>query len=155
MTTRIPRIIMVLLAVSALSACSSAVSGDAPEASSPGVIEVAVSEVCASGGDKVCASVNGEEIVVPASYEQVGVLEAAAADRGVVNLTLDPDGASVLHALTEEAAQSGGTARLVIKFGGEIQAAPSVQEPLGGNQVSISFDTDSQAKEAIAAITAQ
>ncbi|WP_133159804.1 hypothetical protein [Cryobacterium sp. TMN-39-2] len=69
-------------------------------------------------------------------------------------MTFDKDGAEVFHALTEKAVGAGDSARLVIKIGGELQAAVLVMEALKGDHAQIGLSPDVIAKEIVDLIRA-
>jgi len=138
-----------VLAVLALSACSTAPSIDATSSVRGGAIELAVSQTCAAGSDLQCVSVNGEKIVLPAAFERAGVEDATVAEgegQHAVDVTFSDDGAVVFHTLTGNAAGAGNSARLVIKIGGEIQGAVVVMQALEGDQVQIALSPDDNAQ---------
>lgn len=150
MTSRTPRLALVALAVVALSACSSAIGVDETSSAARGTIELAVSETCAEASGPECVSANGESIVLPSVFERAGVKDAAVAEgagQNVVEVTFDEDGAAVLHSLSEEAAEAGSSARLVIKTGGEIQAAVTVMQKLQSNQLQVAISPDDSAQD--------
>ena len=135
-----------------LSGCSAADDSDQLSGNSGGMIRVAVSETCAEGSSPECASINGHFVVLPASFERAGVEDAVVAGGGgqnAVDVTFTEEGAAVFAALTEEAAQAGGDARLVLKIGDEIRATVTVMEPLGGDSVMIALSQDDSAQEVV------
>ncbi|MCY7289361.1 MAG: hypothetical protein LH624_14220, partial [Cryobacterium sp.] len=69
--------------------------------------------------------------------------------QNAVDVTFTDEGAAVFAALTEEAAQAGGDARLVLKIGDEVRAAVTVVEPLGGDSVMIALSPDDSAQEVV------
>ncbi|MGO2051874.1 MAG: SecDF P1 head subdomain-containing protein [Glutamicibacter sp.] len=147
MNSLIPRLSLATLTALSLSACS---VGD-------GGIELAVSETCAEVADSKCISVNGENVVRPAEYERAEVSDASAADAqgpNTVDVTFTEDGAKVFHELTEKAAQGDSSKRLLVKVGGEIQAAVVVVEALADGRVQIDFSPEPNAQEAIDLIRA-
>ena len=151
MTSRTPRLSVVILAVLALSACSAAAGADEASSGTGGTIELAISETCAEGSDSQCVSVNGENVLLPSAFEQAGVEESSVTGGGqnAVDVTFNADGAEVLHALTEKAARAGDSARLVISIGGELQAAVVVMEALEGDQVQIALSPDDNVQEIV------
>jgi len=135
-----------------LSGCSAADDSDQLSSNSSGMIALAVSETCAEGSSPECASVNDQHVVLPASFERAGVKDAVVAEAGgqnAVEVTFTDEGAAVFAALTEEAAQAGGDARLVIKIGDEIRATVMVVEPLSGDSVMIALSPDDSAQEVV------
>lgn len=150
MSSRSPRITLVVLAVLALSACSTTTDSDASSATG-GMIEMAVSEACTKGADSECVSVNGTSVLLPFAFEEAGVKDSSIAGNGqdAIDVTFDEDGAKVFHSLTEQAAGAGDSARLVIRIGGELQAAVVVMDALKGDQVQIGLSSDDNAREII------
>lgn len=135
-----------------LSACSPGGGADNTPSITSGTIELAVTETCTGGSDAKCVSVDGVNVVLPAAFAQAGVEEATAAEgQGphAVDVTFTKEGATVLHNLTEQAAQAGNSARLVIKVGGEMQAAVTVMEAVNEGQLQMSFSPNTSAQEAI------
>jgi hypothetical protein len=155
--SRTPRLYLVVLAVLVLSACSAAAgnsgaSGTNSTSPSAGAaIELAVSETCTEGSDPECVSVNGENVLLPATFERAGVQDSGIAGNGLnaVNVTFSEDGAVVLHSLTEKAAGAGSSARLVLKIGGELKAAVVVMAALDGDQVQFSLAPDDSAQQVV------
>ncbi|TFD72910.1 hypothetical protein [Cryobacterium gelidum] len=149
MTSRTPRLSVVILAALALSACSA--TADEVSSGTGGTIELAISETCAEGSDSQCVSVNGENVLLPSAFERAGVEESSVAGDGqnAVDVTFNADGAEILHALTEKAARAGDSARLVISIGGELQAAVVVMEALEGDQVQIALSPDDNVQEIV------
>lgn len=156
MTSRTPRLSLAVLAVLALSACSAAAGADEASPGTGGVIEMAISETCTDGSDAQCVSVNGTSVLLPSGFEVAGVRDSSVAEDGqnMVDVTFDNDGAEVFHALTEKAVGAGDSARLVIKIGGELQAAVLVMEALTGDQAQIGLSPDVSAKEIVDLIRA-
>ncbi|MBG6060062.1 hypothetical protein RCH16_003519 [Cryobacterium sp. MP_M5] len=66
-----------------------------------------------------------------------------------VDVTFTEDGAVVFNALTVKAVQAGDSARLIIKIGGEIQAAVVVMEAMEGDHVQISVSPDDNAQKIV------
>lgn len=150
MSSRTPRITLVLLAVFALSACSA--TTDSGASSTPGgMIEMAVTETCTEAADSECVSVSGANVLLPSAFEQAGVKDSSIADNGqnAIDVTFNEDGAKVFHSLTEQAAGAGDSARLVIRIGGELRAAVAVVEALEGDQVEIGLSPDDSAQEIV------
>jgi hypothetical protein len=157
MTSRTPALALAALVVLVLGACSAADGAGTASSDAGGMIEMAVSETCDDVSDSQCVSVNGTSVVAPAEFQEAGVEEASVAesDQSVVEVTFTDDGAEVLHALTEEAAGTGDLARLVvIRVGGELQAAVMVMEALTGNQVQIGLAPEADAQELVDLIQA-
>lgn len=152
MTSRSPAFLLTVLAVLALSACS---SGTDEASSEPGgMIEMAISETCTQPSDSQCVSVNDENVLLPSAFEQAGVKDSSVAENGqnAVDVTFDEDGTDVFHELTETTAEAGDSARLVIRIGGELQAAVVVMEALKGDHVQIALSPDDSAQEIVALI---
>lgn len=157
MTARTRKISVAVLAVLALSACSTGVGASEAPPDIGGAIELAVAEVCAKGSDPKCVSVKGENVVLPSAFERAGVEEATAAeDQGpnAVDVTFTKEGAAVLHTLTEKASRAKNSTRLVMKIGGEIQSVVTVMEAVKEDRVQIDFSSDLSAQEAIDLIRA-
>lgn len=150
MSSRTPRITLVVLALFALSACSATTDSEASPATG-GIIEMAVSETCTEGADSECVSVNGANVLLPSAFEQAGVKDSSISDNGqnAIDVTFNKDGTKVFHSLTEQAAGAGDSARLVIKIGGELQAAVTVMDALEGDQVQIGLSSDDDAQEIV------
>ncbi|TFB54228.1 hypothetical protein [Cryobacterium sp. Sr3] len=74
---------------------------------------------------------------------------AESKGQNAVDVTFTEDGAIVLNALTVKAVQAGDSARLIIKIGGEIQAAVVVMEAMEGDHVQISVSPDDNAQEIV------
>ncbi|TFD35945.1 hypothetical protein E3T40_07240 [Cryobacterium sp. TMT1-19] len=66
-----------------------------------------------------------------------------------VEVTFTEDGAVVFNALTVKAVQAGDSARLIIKIGGEIQAAVVVMEAMEGDHVQISVSPEDNAQKIV------
>ncbi|MGY4858522.1 SecDF P1 head subdomain-containing protein [Cryobacterium sp. AP23] len=142
---------MVVLAVLALSACSGAAGVDEPSSGTGGQIEMTVAETCTEGSDSPCVLVNGQNVLLPDAFEEAGVADSSVAGNGqnAVDVTFTADGAAVLHELTEQAVGAGDQARLVIRIGGELQAAVVVMETLKGDQLQIGLSPDENAQELV------
>ena len=151
MTSRTPRLSAVVLAVLVLSACSSAAGADEPSSGAGGMVELAVAETCGEGSESPCVLVNGENVSLPDAFEEAGVEDASVAGGGqsAVDVTFTADGATVLHELTEQAVEAGDQARLVMRIGGEVQAAVVVMEALTGDQLQIGLSPDESAQELV------
>ena len=152
MTARTRKISLAVLAVLALSACSTGVGASETPSATGGAIELSVAEVCAKGSDPKCVSVKGENVVLPSAFERAGVEDATAAEGqgpNTVDVTFTKEGATVLHTLTEKAARAKDSARLVLKVGGEIQSVVTVMEAVDNGRVQIGFSPDISAQEAI------
>ena len=150
MTSRTPMLTSAVIAVVLLSACSTAGADQTPSGTG-GTIEMAITDVCAEASDTGCVVVNGTSVVAPTGFEQAGVTSARVADgaQNAVEVTFDQDGAEILHALTEEAAGAGEAVRLVIRIGGELQAAVVVMEALVGDQAQIGLAPDESAQDIV------
>jgi hypothetical protein len=157
MTSRTRSFPLVALIGLALCGCSPAVGADAPAASAPatnagGSVEMAVSETCTDMADPQCVSVNGQDVLLPPAFEKAGVVAAAVADvagQNGVDVTFDEAGATVLQALTKEAAEAGADARLLIRIGGELQSAVVVLEALEGAEAQIVLARDDDAQDLV------
>jgi hypothetical protein len=140
----------------AMSGCSAAGGADESARTSAGGIEMAVSQTCVSGTAPECVSVNGEYVmIVPSDFVHVGVDDAeAVADGGTVavDVRFDGEGAKVFQAFTAEAAETGETARLVIKVGDTVVSAVAVLEPWEGDSVLIALPPDESADRLIGVI---
>ena len=153
MTSRMNRLTLVAVIVVALSACSTASGEDEPRPTVGGAIELAVSETCSDESDPQCVSVNGENVVSPSAFERADVEDAVAVDgQNAVVITFSDDGAAILRTLTEQAAEAGETARLVLVIGDEILTAVRVIEPLTDATVQIVLGPDKSAQDVIALI---
>ncbi|TFC58559.1 hypothetical protein E3O62_10235 [Cryobacterium sp. TMT2-15-1] len=64
-------------------------------------------------------------------------------------MTFTEDGAVVFNALTVKAVQAGDSVRLIIKIGGEIQAAVVVMEAMESGHVQISVSPDDNAQKIV------
>jgi hypothetical protein len=118
---------------------------------SGGAIELAVSEACTEASEPQCTAVGGEWVVLPETFEQAAV-DAAVVSEGqqqAVELTFSDEGAAVVHALTDQAAEAGDQARLVLKIGDDLRAAVVVMEALNGNEVTISLSPDDDPQEMV------
>lgn len=158
MASRTPRLSLValgvlgLLGVPGLSGCSAAVGADEPSSDTGGAIELAVSETCPEASDTRCVLVNGQSVVLPSQFERASVEDAAVAEReehNAVDVAFSEEGAAVLNALTGKAVRAGDTARLIVKIGGEIQAAVAVMEALDGTHLQLSLSPDDDAHEIV------
>ncbi len=152
MTSRLRKFCLVIPILLALSGCSAAGSVNEASLTSGGTIELAVSETCAEGSDTQCVSVNGENVILPSAFERAGVEDAAVAEgegQSAVDVTFNSDGAAVLQTLTEQAAQAGDTARLVMKIGGEIKASVAVMGALKGNHIQFILSPDDNSQEVV------
>lgn len=138
-----------VIAVFALSGCSTAAGVGQKTSGTAGTIELAVSETCVDGSDSQCVSINGESVLVPSAFERADVAESSVAADGqnAVDVTFNQDGAMVFHTLTEKAATAGSSARLVMKIGGELKSAVRVMEAMEGDQVQIVLSADDSAME--------
>ncbi len=152
MTSRTRTLSLLALVVVALSGCSAGVDASDTATASGGAIELAASETCTDGADPQCVEVNGESVVLPTAFERAVVEDATVSEgegQNAVDVTFNEDGAEVFNALTVKAVEAGGTARLVIKIGGEIHAAVAVMEASEGDQMQISIGPDDNAKKVL------
>ena len=152
MASRTPRLSLVVLVVLALSGCSAGVGASDTASANGGAIELAVSQTCADGADPQCVQVNGEDVVLPSAFERAGAEDATIAEgegQNTVDVTFTEDGAVVFNALTVKAVQAGDSARLIIKIGGEIQAAVVVMDALKGDHVQIGVSRDDNAQRIV------
>ena len=143
---------LIVLVALLLSGCSAAVQSGQSAESSGGAVELAVSETCSEGSDPQCVSVDGQYIVGPSAFESATVEDAAVAEsdgQNAVDVTFTDDGTAVFNSLTEEAAQAGKDARLVVKIGDEIRAAVTVKESLIGDSVTIVLSPDDSAQTVV------
>lgn len=149
MSFRTPMLASAVFAVMALSACSAA-GADEAGSNTGGTIEMAISEVCTDGSDPGCVVVNGTSVELPSAFEQAGVMSSSVVEgQNAVEVTFDPAGAEILHALTEEAAGAGESTRLVIRIGGELRAAVVVMEALEGDQAQIGLAPEVSAQDIV------
>ena len=147
-----PKFFLVMLILTTLSACSAAGGADEASSGAGGTVGLAVSETCTEGSDPQCVAVNGESVLSPSAYEPAGVEDAAVAEGGgqnAIDLTFDDEGARVFHALTAQAAEAGGTARLVMEFGDEIVAAVAVPAAMESDQVQMMLSPDDSAQNLV------
>lgn len=154
MTSRTARLRLVapaVLAVVALSACSATAGAEEASPGAGHTIEMAVSELCTDAAASECVTVNGDAVVLPTAFDQAGVESASVAEDGqnAIDVTFTAAGAEVLHALTEQAAVAGNTARLVIRIGGELRAAVVVMQALEGDEVQIGLSEENSAPELV------
>ena len=151
MTSRTSRLTLAAIALFALSACSSAGGADEASSGTGGTIDMAVSDTCTAGSNSKCVSVNGESVLLPSTFQEVGVKDSSVAQNGqsTVNVTFNEDGAKIFQALTKEAAGAGDSARLLIRIGDDLQAAVHVMEALKGDQVQIAFSPDESAQDIV------
>ena len=152
MTSRLRKFCLVIPVLLALSGCSAAGSANEASSTSGGTIELAVSETCTEGSDPQCVSINGENVILPSTFERAGVEDAAVAEgegQSAVDVTFNSDGAAVLHTLTEQTAQARDTARLVMKIGDQIKASVTVMEALKGNHIQFILSPDDNAQEVV------
>ncbi|SFR84616.1 hypothetical protein SAMN05428970_3026 [Agromyces sp. CF514] len=144
MGSQVCRLSAVGLLILAMSGCSAGDgSGEGSPAGGEGGLEMAVAQTCTSGSAPECVSVNGEYVlIVDADFVRAGVETAEAVSDGstdAVDVKFDEDGAQVFEALTAEAAESAGTARLVIKVGDDVLSAVTVVEPMQGDTAVIAL----------------
>lgn len=156
MDSQVWKLSAVGLLLVAMSGCS---AGDGPGETAPataGGVEMAVSQTCTSGSAPECISVNGEYVmIVESDFVHAGVEKAEAVADGNTNgvdVKFDDDGTKVFQTLTAEAAESGGTARLVIKAGDKVLSAVSVLEALQGDTVMIALPPDANPDELVGMI---
>lgn len=152
-----PRLALAVLTMLALSACSPNADGSQTPSDTGAAVEAAVSETCVAGSDPKCVLVKGENVVLPSDFERVGVKNVSAAgdqSPNTVDVTFTKDGTKVFRALTEKAAQTGSSERLLLKIGGEVQAVVTVMQAIDNGRVQIDFSPDHSAQEAIDLIQA-
>ena len=152
MTSRNPRLPLLVVVVLALSGCSAAAGTDDTASAPVGSIEFAVSETCTDEASPNCVAINGEKVVPPSVFERADVEDATIAEgagQNAVDVTFNDEGAMVFHALTDKAIQAGETGRLVIKIGGEIQAAVRVMEATKDDHVQLSASPENTAQEIV------
>lgn len=147
---------LAVVGVLALSACSAVADADEAPSGTGGMIEMAISEPCTAGSDPQCVSVNGTSVLLPSSFEQAGIKQSSVTEDGqnMVDVTFNEEGTKVFHALTKEAADAGDSARLVIRIGGELQAAVLVMNAMTGDQTQIAFAPEFNAQEILEQIQA-
>lgn len=112
---------------------------------SAAALEMAVSVTCAGDSSSQCVSINGEDVLItPAEFEQLGVDAAAAAGTGLIDVTLDSDGAAVMQQLSTEASEAGEDARLVTRVGNDVLSAVRVQGAFRGQflQMAVPAEVD-------------
>ena len=152
MTSRTSALSIVAPVMLALSACSASDAAGQTPSTTGGMIELAVSETCADAADPACLSVNGQRVLLPSSFELAEVEDATVAEdsgQNVVGVTFTEDGAEVFHTMTEQAAQAGSSARLVISIGQQMRAAVAVPQAMTGDQVQIILSPDEDAQEVV------
>lgn len=157
MNFRIPRYFLVVFALFSLSACSAGVGTNDAGSATGGAIELAAADVCFEEADPNCVSVMGEHLMLTFAFERAGVEDATVAeDQGpnTVDVTFTKDGAAVLRTVTEEAAQAGDSARLVIKIGEEIHSVVTVMQAIEDGRAQIGLRPDISAQEGIELIRA-
>lgn len=157
MNSRTPWLSLVALVVLVLSSCSAADGAEERSSVTGGAIELAVSETCTDVSDPQCVSVNGVNVVLPSVFERANVEDAAVAaveGQNAVDVTFSTDGEVVFNTLSDKAVQAGDAARLVMKIGGEIQAAVTVMQALDGNQMQIILSPEESAQEVVDLIRA-
>ncbi|WP_098453760.1 hypothetical protein [Sanguibacter antarcticus] len=143
---------MIALVALAVSGCSVEVEpGQTPEASS-GTIDLAVAETCDEGSDPQCVPIDGQYVTNPETFRTATVEDVVVAEHdghSAVDLTFAADGEAVLKSLTQEVAQAGSDARLVMKIGDEIRSAVAVPEPVIGNAMTIPMSSTDSAQDAV------
>ncbi|ANJ25987.1 SecDF P1 head subdomain-containing protein [Agromyces aureus] len=143
-----------LSAVGLLLVAMSGCSATAP--AGEGGIEMAVSQTCDAGSAPECVSVNGEYVtLIESDFARAGVETAKAVEDGgtsAIEVRFDDDGAVVFQESTAEAAAAAGTARLVIRAGGEVLSAVTVVEPMQGDTAVIALPPGADAEELAAVI---
>lgn len=150
MNSRIARFSLAILFALALGACSANPGANPPPAATGGAIEVAVSKTSTEGSDPKCISVNGEHVMLPNTFERVDVQEASPTDGqgpNTVDVTFTEAGSQAFYTLTEKAAQAGSTDRLLLKIGGELQAAVTVIEATDNGLIQINFSPELKSSE--------
>lgn len=151
MNSRIIKTSIFAVLLLSLSACSVEGGSNGQERSTGGAIELAVTPVCVGESDSKCISLDGEQLVLPSTFERAIVDSAiVAAEQGpnTVEVTFSDDGTKIFRAVTEEAANAGESARLLIKLDGEIEAAVVVQEAIEDGHTQLDF-TPKTAQEVI------
>jgi len=151
MTSRPPLLAVIALVVVALSGCSAPVGAAETPTDGGGAIELAAAETCTDGSDPECLVIDGESLLLPSAFERAGVEDAvvAAGDQNAVDVTFDADGTLVLQAVTEQVADAGDTARLVIRIDGEVVAAVVVVEALRDDEVQIALSPEDSAQDIV------
>ena len=74
---------------------------------------------------------------------------AAEGGQNAVDVTFDEAGAKVFQTLTKLTAESGESARLVIRIGGELQAAVAVMEAVEDDLVRIGLSSEDNAQDVV------
>lgn len=152
MPNRTSKVAVVILSSLALAGCTTP-SDSGPESSpTEGSIEFAVSETCGEGTVAECISLVQESVIRPADFDAASVIEAEVSDdsqENAVDITLTEEGSKILTELTEEASEQGDDARLVVKVGDEIIAAVRVEEPLVGENLTVSLAPDEDPQEIV------
>ncbi|MFF2371874.1 hypothetical protein [Agromyces sp. NPDC058110] len=157
MGSQVCRLSAVGLLILAMAGCTAG-SGSAEGGTQAGEggLEMAVSQTCEVGSEPECVSVNGEYVLlVDADFVRAGVETAEAVSDGTtdaVSVKFDEDGAGVFQTLTAEAAESAGTARLVIRVGDEVLSAVTVVQPMQGDTAVIALPPGADPDELAGAI---
>lgn len=157
MTSRTARLSLAILFVFTLSACSASSGANQTPSAAGGAVEVAVSKTCTEGTAPACVSVNGEYVILPESFERVGVQDVSPSESqgpNTVDVILTETGTKAFHTLTKKAAQAGSSERLLLKIGGELQSAVSVMAPIDNGLLQIDFSPEITAQQAIDLIRA-
>ncbi|HIY67717.1 MAG TPA: hypothetical protein H9830_15735 [Candidatus Agrococcus pullicola] len=145
MTRRTRDVVFILLVSFGLGGCAAAAGNNTSAAPAGGSIELAVSETCDADSDSQCVPVGSEHVVRPAVFETAAVEDAVASSGGTqnaVDVTFTDKGADTLNDLTIQASGGNANARLLVKVGDEIVAAVTVEEPLGGDHVTLGRSAD-------------
>ena len=151
MASRTAKLTLAALALLALSACSSPAGCGEAATGSGGTIEMAVSSTCTTEADSQCEMVNGESVVLPSTFQQVGVQDSSVAEdqQSAVDVKFTSDGAKVWQELTEEAVDAGDSARLLIRIGDKLQTAVRVMDASTDDQVQIALSADVNAQDLV------
>ncbi|MBI9115601.1 hypothetical protein [Sanguibacter suaedae] len=146
------RTTLLVIVAAALGGCAAEEEPDQTPGAPSGTVGLAVSVTCDEGSDPLCVPIGDQHVMSPAGYQAVPVDDAAVAERDGQNsvaLTFTEDGADALTALTEEAAEAGDSARLVMRVGDEIRSAVEVPGPVDGNTLTIALPPDESAQEVV------
>ena len=149
-TAKLTLAALVLLALSACSSPAGAGAGGAATGSG-GRIEMAVTSTCTTASDSECEMVNGVSVVLPATFQQVGVQDSSVAEdqQSAVDVKFTGDGAKVWQELTEQAVEAGDSARLLIRIGDKLQTAVRVMAASADDQVQIALSPDENAQDLV------
>lgn len=120
-----------------------------------GAIDLAVTETCLLTEDTKCVSVDGQGVIQPKRFERADVAEAAVAtspEPRAIDVTLTSDGAKTLSSLTKRVLEAGDTARLILRYGGEIRSAVSVMESIDTGEFQLGLAPDADPEQTVASL---